>query len=344
MNNIVQYQYEGNVSLIYSILKRKEVFENLAKLSLPAAIREANHQQNRERGQQQDAPVASAAEKKKSSGMFGASKPKPTNKEEEGALASPPIQSTGLVDTHNVIQSAGVEKPVDVVVLSSSSLPNPTTVSSTEGNHDGATIESNAPEGSNTNEISSSSAVSLNGALNEAVLSPAEAASASSSVDNEMTVEKSSGAQSQSQPLSEASVDANGKATAQKSPARPTTAPTPTRPRWVPSEEWLAAVKAELPLLTIMRLLRYLGPLVEEFTKSSATDELQVMDLIRKTTMVGLLPVPHPIVIRKYQANRYTSLWFTAYQWGAIFMYSQRTLPLFEGKAVRLFTVQAAAV
>ena len=34
-------------------------------------------------------------------------------------------------------------------------------------------------------------------------------------------------------------------------------------------------------------------------------------------------PVPHPIIIRKYQPNRYTCLWFTAFQWGVIFMHNQ---------------------
>ena len=54
---------------------------------------------------------------------------------------------------------------------------------------------------------------------------------------------------------------------------------------------------------------------------------------------VGLLPVPHPIIIRKYQPNRYTCLWFTAFQWGVIFMHNQ-TVPLFDGKKVKLFMVQ----
>lgn len=35
--------------------------------------------------------------------------------------------------------------------------------------------------------------------------------------------------------------------------------------------------------------------------------------------------MPHPIVIRKYQANEYTSLWFTAFLWGVIFLRNQRT-------------------
>ena len=30
-------------------------------------------------------------------------------------------------------------------------------------------------------------------------------------------------------------------------------------------------------------------------SSSAGVDEVQIMDFIRKTTMVGLLPVPHPI-------------------------------------------------
>lgn len=40
MNNMVQYQYEGNVHLVYAILRRKEIFYKLARLTLPRAIRD----------------------------------------------------------------------------------------------------------------------------------------------------------------------------------------------------------------------------------------------------------------------------------------------------------------
>lgn len=39
MNNIVQYQYDGNVHMVYAIMRRKEVFEELARLSLPRAFK-----------------------------------------------------------------------------------------------------------------------------------------------------------------------------------------------------------------------------------------------------------------------------------------------------------------
>ena len=48
MNNMVQYQYEGNVHLVYAILRRKEVFYKLARLTLPRAIRDIKQLQKQE--------------------------------------------------------------------------------------------------------------------------------------------------------------------------------------------------------------------------------------------------------------------------------------------------------
>ncbi|KAJ8611150.1 hypothetical protein CTAYLR_003576 [Chrysophaeum taylorii] len=131
-----------------------------------------------------------------------------------------------------------------------------------------------------------------------------------------------------------AAVDATVKAEAEPSPvsAKP--------PRFTPTAEWLERVKAELPLNTITRLLQHLGPQLDELVSRSefALDETQILDFIKNTTMVGLLPVPHAIVIRKYQPNNFTQLWFTAFLWGVIFLQNQ-LLPLFDGNTVKLFTV-----
>lgn len=112
-------------------------------------------------------------------------------------------------------------------------------------------------------------------------------------------------------------------------------------PKFVPTDAWLQAVKSELPLATIMRLLKHLVPQIEELGSKQVVDEKAVVDFLHSTTMVGLLPVPHPIVIRKYQPNKYTCLWFTAYMWGVVFMHNQ-AVPLFDGKKVKLFMVQTA--
>ena len=81
---------------------------------------------------------------------------------------------------------------------------------------------------------------------------------------------------------------------------------------FVPTQEWVDEVRAELPLATTLRLLKHLTPQIEDLGATGAAhgltgvltsgglEERQVLDFIRETTMVGLLPVPHPIVIRKY--------------------------------------------
>jgi len=107
-----------------------------------------------------------------------------------------------------------------------------------------------------------------------------------------------------------------------------------------PTEEWLTELKEILPFETLTRLLQHLVPVVDEIVnrKDGIVDEGEILDILRDVTMVGLLPVPHAIVIRKYQPNQYTSLWFTAYLWGVIFTGNQ-ALPMFDGQAIELFQV-----
>jgi hypothetical protein len=107
-----------------------------------------------------------------------------------------------------------------------------------------------------------------------------------------------------------------------------------------PSEAWLEELKESLPMETVTRLLQHLVPVVDDIVanKLGVVDEQHILDVLNEITMVGLLPVPHPIVIRKYQPNQYTALWFTAFMWGVIFLRNQE-LPLFDGECVELFRV-----
>jgi Dyggve-Melchior-Clausen syndrome protein len=107
-----------------------------------------------------------------------------------------------------------------------------------------------------------------------------------------------------------------------------------------PTEAWLRDVKESLPTETVSRLLQHLVPVVDDIvsSKQGVVDEQHILDVLNEITMVGLLPVPHPIVIRKYQPNQYTALWFTAFLWGVIFLRNQ-DLPLFDGQCVELFHV-----
>lgn len=50
------------------------------------------------------------------------------------------------------------------------------------------------------------------------------------------------------------------------------------------------------------------------------TDESEILKFLQHGTLVGLLPVPHPILIRKYQANAGTAMWFRTYMWGVVYL------------------------
>ena len=53
---------------------------------------------------------------------------------------------------------------------------------------------------------------------------------------------------------------------------------------------------------------------------SDVKSEHEVLDYLKNGTLVGLLPVPHPILIRKYQTSDSTELWFHTYIWGVIYV------------------------
>ena len=115
--------------------------------------------------------------------------------------------------------------------------------------------------------------------------------------------------------------------------------PGPHGGRWVPTEEWLQEWKRRLPLQTLLTLVEWLAPKVEaECTAKDMVDQNEVVGYLQQTTMVGLLPVPHPIIIRTFQSNAYTAMWFTSYMWGVIFTRSQ-SLPLYDWKMIKLIMI-----
>ena len=68
----------------------------------------------------------------------------------------------------------------------------------------------------------------------------------------------------------------------------------------------------------------------------------QVEKFLQRGTLVGLLAVPHPILIRKYQANGGTTAWFRTYVWGVI--YSRNVDPATQyGTEVGLFEIQCVS-
>jgi len=109
---------------------------------------------------------------------------------------------------------------------------------------------------------------------------------------------------------------------------------------WVPTTEWVKGWKDKLPLHTIMRLLQVLVPQVEKMCMDKGlTDESEILRFLQHGTLVGLLPVPHPILIRRYQANPGTAMWFRTYMWGVIYLRNIDPAVWYETD-IKLFQVQ----
>lgn len=93
-----------------------------------------------------------------------------------------------------------------------------------------------------------------------------------------------------------------------------------------------------MSLQTVLCLVDFLTVEVEKCKKDDVIEQAEVLKYLKGTTMVGILPVPHPIVIRSYQASTYTAMWFTSYMWGVIFTRSQR-MPLYDWQKIRLVVI-----
>ena len=86
--------------------------------------------------------------------------------------------------------------------------------------------------------------------------------------------------------------------------------------------------------------LNYHFPQVEKFcAEKSVTHEEEVIAFLQNGTLVGLLPVPPPIVTRRYEASTRCTAWYHSYAWSIVFLRNLNP-PLFFGTDVRLFRVE----
>jgi len=109
---------------------------------------------------------------------------------------------------------------------------------------------------------------------------------------------------------------------------------------FVPTEEWIRSWKRTLALGTIIRLLNILVPQIEKIcVDRGIVSEDEVLKYLSSGTLVGLLPVPHPIMVRKYKPNHGTYAWATIFMWGVIYLRNLNP-PIWFGTKVELFMVK----
>ncbi|KAJ7989810.1 hypothetical protein DPEC_G00308360 [Dallia pectoralis] len=279
-NNIIQYQFDGNCNLVYAIIRKRNVFHQLANLqSDPASIQKALQRK-----------------RKSPDAITGISR---TSSQEtvsmEGSRPAVPAEP-GTLKTSLVAIPA-----IDKLTEKSQVSEDGTMVTVSKLDPSCASIRSHQTEQPTTG---ASDTESVSGRDNEDVFY----------TEAEMERRRMSNASS--------------------------TISCTSQSHWVPTPDWILSWKCKLPLQTIMRLLQVLVPQVEKICiDKGLTDESEILKFLQHGTLVGLLPVPHPILIRKYQANAGTAMWFRTYMWGVVYLRNVDP-PIWYDTDVRLFEIQ----
>ncbi|XP_069579470.1 protein HID1b [Brachyistius frenatus] len=259
-NNIIQYQFDGNCHLVYAVIRKRNVFHQLANLPSDAAS------------------IQKALQKKK-------------NKKSSG------ISRTDSTETESMVGSRPAV-PAEPGTLK-------TSLEATPG----------------IDKITEKSRVSEDGTL--VAVSHADSPQTPADVDTESNSER----------------DREGDR-AESEAARSRLSSVSSTAPWSADPDWVSSWKSKLPLQTIMRLLQVLVPQVEKICiDKGLTDESEILKFLQHGTLVGLLPVPHPILIRKYQANAGTAMWFRTYMWGVIYLRNVDP-PIWYDTDIRLFEIQ----
>lgn len=282
-NNIIQYQFDGNCNLVYTIIRKRNVFHQLANLPT------------------EHATIAKALSKrgKKFVQLTPESgKDLPTM---EGAMpameAEPGTLKTTLAATPRLDRMTEKAAP--------------------DEGHSELTLKELATSTGNIN-----------------IQPPSEIQDPDSPEHN-----KPKAKASRSVPNSPPGSPTGSETTAKPLLAR-TSSTSSSGGSWVATPEWVQSWKQKLPLQTIMRMLQVLVPQVEKICiDKGLTDESEILKFLQHGTLVGLLPVPHPILIRKYQANSGTTMWFRTYLWGVIYLRNVDP-PIWYDTNVKLFEIQ----
>ncbi|KAM9844271.1 protein HID1 isoform 3-T3 [Aulostomus maculatus] len=269
-NNIIQYQFDGNCNLVYAIIRKRNVFHQLANLpSDPASIQKALQRKRKT----PDAAISRTSSQETVS-MEGSHPAVPA---EPGTLKA------------SLVAMPGIDKLTEKSQVS----------------EDGTMVSVPKTDAPHTDHADPNVVVGTS------------------------DTESNSGRDNEDVFYTEAEMERRRLSSASS-----------TSTFWAPTPEWVLSWKCKLPLQTIMRLLQVLVPQVEKICiDKGLTDESEILKFLQHGTLVGLLPVPHPILIRKYQANAGTAMWFRTYMWGVVYLRNVDP-PIWYDTDVRLFEIQ----
>jgi hypothetical protein len=107
---------------------------------------------------------------------------------------------------------------------------------------------------------------------------------------------------------------------------------------WKPTEGWFTRIRSLLPLAPLLVTFDQLIPPLEAHCKErQSKDESDALAFIKETTLVGLLPVPHPVQAVDYQPSAAVD---AAVLWSFWVTVWEKHSSLFDEQAVQMFAAQ----
>ena len=94
----------------------------------------------------------------------------------------------------------------------------------------------------------------------------------------------------------------------------------------------------------LLDVLGVLGPEVSKLCpadENDACDEQVILSYLQRRTLVGLIPLPKPISIRKFRMSNEIASWLTSFLYGVIYLHNSYP-SIWYGTNVKLFTVKTA--
>eukprot|EP00474_Spongospora_subterranea_P001333 CRZ01791.1 hypothetical protein [Spongospora subterranea] len=105
-------------------------------------------------------------------------------------------------------------------------------------------------------------------------------------------------------------------------------------------ENWVNDWRRKFPLSTVNKMLEFILPRMNVLYESSVPshEDSHIIAFFQSQTLVGIIPLPHPIIVRRYRPSKSTSVWFSSVIWGQIFLRNQKHV-VFDPRSIRLFAV-----
>lgn len=325
-NNLVQYQFDGNANLVYTIINKSEAFLNLANLpSSQSGIQKVLNKLIKKKQRQKQ------IEKLLLEQQHNSENPQQPANDQRNSRNTTQLSeiSTQLSATVSSSQHAPASPGAAVVKQEVSLVATPDICKATQLMHPGE-VDSQFSSADFFFALDSSkktsNATSVDEILDQACSSLSEVSIVNPTNNNKNPVESTveTNLLQSNSPIEDltAVVETTIESQSKKQSTTSGEQGQNEVARWRATPEWVKEWKQSLPLHTVMRMIEVLAPHIERIKseKNLAQQEEEMIKFLQDGTLVGLLPVPHPIVIRKYRTNNETTLWFRACTWGIIYV------------------------